>query len=154
MNYAITGKGEGQKCLENYIGRQWLILHFCQPCVRTMLCSREGSMGEGGETNAHQHLPQPRHHVSEGVAAPELAFHTGGKCVKRRKGSSWLTVSSGLVALGLQQHRTSWWEHLAEQGCSAHGLFARALRAPKDAARCPAGGAAPGTKQGGGAGYP
>lgn len=76
MNYAIAGKGKGQKRLENYIHRQRLTLLFCQPRVRTMLCSRKGGMGEGEETDAHQHLPQPRHHVSKGVS-PRASFHTG-----------------------------------------------------------------------------
>lgn len=77
MNHAVTGKRKGQKGLENYIRRQRLILLFCQSRMRAMLSSREGRVGEGEETDAHQHLPQPRHHGSEGIAAPELAFHTG-----------------------------------------------------------------------------
>lgn len=96
MNHTVTGKRKGQKCLENYIRRQRLILLFCQSRVRMMLSSREGRMGEGEETDAHQHLPQPRLHVSEGVAAPELVFHTGANL---RKGKTGLGSQSYLASL-------------------------------------------------------
>lgn len=47
MNYTVTGDCEGQKRLENYVCWQRLTPLFCHSCVRMMLCSRKGSVGEG-----------------------------------------------------------------------------------------------------------